>query len=105
MSNEFSITQAAPGWWAVCISYTEEGGWTIDDKSEVLAWYISPCVSDKRGVEDFITHPVTYYGTLDEENAVLLSPSGKWYSVAVPGSFDSLETLGKLLIPKSGGVK
>ena len=92
MSNT-SIIPAHAGWWTFSVSFDEGDKWAIGEEYEVLAWHIEPIESKERGVEDFITHPVTIYGTLDADYAVARSPSGRWYSPDVAGAFGSLENL------------
>ena len=88
-----SIIPAQAGWWTMSVTFEEGGEWSLGDEYEVLAWYISPIVCDLDGVSGFITLPVTIYGDLDDECAIARSPSGKWYSPAIPGSFGSLENI------------
>jgi hypothetical protein len=86
------LVPAAPGWWAVSVAMMAGGEWDFGPKVEIVAWHIEPVELDT-GVEDFITMPVTIYGTVEGNFGVANSPAGKWYSPDVPGAFDSLEGL------------
>ena len=90
------LVPAAPGWWAQSVIMVDGGKWEFGPKVEVVAWHIEPIMID-HAMEDFITLPVTIYGTIDGNFGIANAPSGKWYSPDVPGAFASAASLAERL--------
>jgi len=95
------LTQAHKDWWLIPVSPDHDGNLLAGPAAEIIAWHIEPVLSDLRGVEDFISTPVTIYGTIDFEFGVVRSANGKFYSSEVEGVYDTLAQIITALEPVS----
>lgn len=91
--SEVKLIPAQPGWWFASVIREFNGNISHDDEVEVIAWRIEPIVAVDGDVEDFISTPVTIYGTLEGVTGIVKSPAGRWYSPEVDGSFTDKSAL------------
>jgi len=89
--EEGRVIPAAPGWWAANIN-RENDAIRIGSLCEVIAWRIRE-LPELGEVTDFITDPITIYGTLDGLTWVVKSPADKWYCSDLDKHFEDRESI------------
>jgi hypothetical protein len=93
------IIPAQKDWWLIPVSRDGAGKLAAGQAAEIVAWHVEPIYCDRKGVEDFISTPVTIYGTIDFEFGVIASAGGKFYCQDVAGIYDTAAQILQALEP------